>query len=54
MRGRRVPQAWPVMLCAAALAAVTVVVALKLDADSASIQPERYARFLESTRAAGP
>ncbi|MGV8928583.1 MAG: hypothetical protein ACOH1E_02425 [Brevundimonas sp.] len=54
MRGRRVPQAWPVMLCAAVLAAITLVVALRLDADSASIQPDRYARFLEGTRAATP
>lgn len=54
MRSRRVPQAWPVMLCAAVLVAVTLVVALRLDADRASIQPERYARFLESTRGVSP
>lgn len=41
------------MLSAAIMIAVTTFVGLKLDADSASIQPERYARFLEGTRPIG-
>ena len=53
MRARRIPETWPVMLFAAVLAALTTVVALKLDADSASIQPDRYERFIEGTRPSG-
>jgi len=49
---RRMPETWPVMLSAAVLVAVTTAVGLKLDADSASIQPDRYERFLEGARSA--
>ena len=38
------------MLSAAVLVAATTVLGLKLDDDSASIQPERYARFMEGAR----
>lgn len=51
---RRVPASWPVMLSAVVLIAVTTVVGLKLDADSASIHPDRYERSLEGTRSNSP
>lgn len=50
---RKVPGAWPVILSALIMIVVTTFIGLKLDADSASIQPERYARFLEGARLAG-
>lgn len=52
MRRRAAPEAWPVMLCAAILIVVTVVVGVKLDGDSASIDPDRYERFREHARQA--
>ena len=49
MRGGRhsLPDIWPVILSAAVLAALTIFVGMKLDADSASVDEARYDRFLD-------
>lgn len=41
---------WPVGLCALCMFVVATVVAMRLDNDPASIQPEKYARFIEGAR----
>lgn len=54
MKTRGIPSTWPVIVSGAVMVVLTALVGLKLDADSASVQPERYARFLEGTRSVGP
>lgn len=47
---RSVSPLWPVGICAVCMVVVATVVAMRLDNDPASIQPEKYARFIEGAR----
>lgn len=47
---RAVREFWPVLMGAAILSLASAWIVVKLDGDKASVQPERYERFLNGTR----